>query len=67
MKKLSAIVIGYGMRARVYTNYFLEHPEKFEVSAVADKSEIARDFAKERHNLTNEQLFDDWKELCKKQ
>ena len=66
MKKLSAIVIGYGMRARVYTNYMLAHPEKFEVAAVADAAEVARNFAKERHGLSDECLFTDWRELCNK-
>ena len=65
MKKLSAIVIGYGMRARVYTDYMLSHSDRFEVTAVADPSEIAREYAKGRHNLPDEKLFLGWEELCR--
>ncbi len=64
MKKLSAIIIGYGMRARVYTDYMLKNPDKFEVVAVADPSEAARAYAKERHNLPNDKLYSSWTDLC---
>jgi len=64
MKKLSVIVIGYGMRARVYTDYMLKNPDKFEVVAVADPSEIARNYAKERHKLSDSRLYSSWKDLC---
>ncbi|MBQ9986187.1 MAG: Gfo/Idh/MocA family oxidoreductase [Oscillospiraceae bacterium] len=64
MKKLTAVVVGYGMRARVYTDYCLANKDKFEVVAVADPSDICLDYARERHNLPDDKLYRSWDELA---
>lgn len=64
MKKLTAIVIGYGSRGSKYANYACEHPEELEIVAVADASANRRETAKNNHSLSDEQVYDDWKELA---
>ena len=39
MKKLTAIVIGYGLRGESYSRYSVEYPEKLEIVGVADPDE----------------------------
>jgi predicted dehydrogenase len=63
MKKLSAICLGYGMRGQIYSRYSTEHPDQLEIVAVAEPEESKRAFAKERHNLADDRIFDDWKKL----
>lgn len=64
MKKLTAIVIGYGSRGSKYANYACEHPEELEIVAVADTSANRRETAKSIHSLSDEQVYEDWKELA---
>lgn len=63
MKKLSAVVIGYGMRGEAYSKYAIEHPDVFEVAAVAEPEITRRNFAKEKHNLSPDRVFSDFREL----
>ena len=35
MKKLTAIVLGYGMRSETYSNFAIQNPDKLEIIAVA--------------------------------
>ena len=35
MKKLSAVVVGFGGRGATYARYAMEHPEELEILAVA--------------------------------
>lgn len=65
MKKLTAIVIGYGSRGSKYANYACEHPEELEIVAVADPLENRCATAMEKHGLTQEQIYSDWKEVAK--
>ena len=37
VKKLTAIVIGYGNRGATYAGYAVKHPEELEIVAVADQ------------------------------
>ena len=64
LKKLTAIVIGYGSRGSKYANYACEHPEELEIVAVADISANRRETAKNIHSLSDEQVYEDWKELA---
>ena len=64
MKKLTAVVIGYGSRGSKYANYACEHPEELEIVAVADPLENRCVTAMEKHGLTEEQIYSDWKQLA---
>jgi len=63
MKKLSAIIIGYGNRGQTYAKYAIDHPDELEIKAVADPVSNKLEYVKKHHNLNNDMLFCDWKEL----
>lgn len=65
MKKLKVILIGAGLRGITYTDIMSEHPDKFDVVAVAEPVESRRNYIKEKHNLPDDRCFDDWKPLLK--
>ncbi|MBR2340705.1 MAG: Gfo/Idh/MocA family oxidoreductase [Clostridia bacterium] len=64
MKKLTAIVMGYGMRGQSYSSYAIDNPEKLEIVAVAEPEKSRRLYAQRRHNLSEDMLFDDWEKLA---
>ena len=64
MKKITAIVAGYGGRGAAYAQYATEHPELMQVVAVAEPHEGRRQTAKERHNLSDDRLFVTWEDLA---
>lgn len=64
MNKVTAVVFGYGSRGHGYSKYALKHPEELEIVAVAEPVEAKRESAKKLHNLKENQLFADWKEIA---
>ncbi len=64
MKKLTAIILGYGMRGQAYAKYAVHQPDELEIVAVAEAEPSRRQYAKELHNLPDDKLFDDWKKLA---
>lgn len=66
MKKLTAIVIGYGMRGQIYSKYAKDFPEEVEIIGVADPVELKRQQAKELFGLSDDLIFCDWKDLIDK-
>ena len=64
MKKLKAVVAGYGMRGMAYSQYAIENPDKFEITAVAEPNENKRKYAKEKHGISEDRLFTDWTQMA---
>ena len=64
MKKLSAVVVGFGGRGATYARYAVNHPEELEILAVADPNPVRRATAQERHNIPAEHLYTTWEELA---
>ena len=64
MKKLSAIIMGYGMRGQRYAEYAINNPEQLEIIGVAEKEESKREHAKKLHSIPDNMVFDDWKKLA---
>lgn len=64
MKKLTAIVLGYGNRGATYASYALDHPEQLEIVAVADPAEKRREYAKNAHKLPDERVFSEWRKMA---
>lgn len=64
MKKLTAIVAGYGSRGSRYASFALEHPEQLEIVAVADPNPTRQKTAKELHSLDDSMVFDSWEQLA---
>ena len=67
MKKLTAVVIGYGCRGGCigYSKYAIDNPDELEIVAVADPVVDKLESAKKLHHIPEENLFTDWKELEK--
>lgn len=65
IKKLWAVVVGYGNRGQVYADYSLDEPEEFGVAAIVDPNEFKRKEAKERYHLTDDRLFESFQDFAK--
>ena len=64
MKKLTAVVAGYGGRGSTYAKYAVDHPEELEIVAIADPNPIRRETAQQRHNLPEDRLYLTWEDLA---
>lgn len=63
IKKLWAVVVGYGNRGQVYADYSLEEPTEFGIAAIVDPSDFKLQEAKERYGLDSSQLFHNFDEF----
>lgn len=63
MKKLTAVVLGYGMRGQTYAKYTQDNPDQMEVVAVAEPIKVRQENAKKMHNLSDDAIYNDWKEI----
>lgn len=63
MKKLTAVVVGFGSRGNAYATYALDHPEELEIVGVADPNPIRRDTAAERFHIPEDRLYTTWQDL----
>ena len=64
MKKLTAVVAGFGGRGAIYSSYAMDHPEELEIVGVADPNPIRRETAKQRHHIPDEHLYLTWEDLA---
>ena len=62
-KTLTAILIGAGGRGIGYTNIMSELGEKYKVVAVAEPVDSRRNYIKEKHGLSEDMCFTDYKPL----
>ena len=64
MKKLTAVVVGYGGRGSTYARYAMEHPEELDIVGVAEPNPIRRETAQKRHNIPEDRLYVTWEDLA---
>lgn len=64
MKKLSAILLGHGMRGEAYAKYAVSHPDELEIKAVAEPSESRRQKAMDEYHIPADMAFETWEPLC---
>lgn len=64
MKKVKAVVLGYGNRGATYAKYAVDHPELLEIVAVAEVIENRREYARKLHNIPPDRVFSSWEELA---
>lgn len=64
MRKLTAIVAGFGQRGERYCQYALECPEELQIVAAAEANSQILKKAQKIHNIPDELAFDDWKKLA---
>ena len=57
-KQITAIIVGAGHRALLYSLYALQNPEKFKIVGVADPDPIRRRKTAEMHGFGEDMCFD---------
>jgi predicted dehydrogenase len=57
IKKLKAVIVGYGNRGQVYADYSLDCPEQLEIVGIVDPNPFKLKEAKERYGLSDNALF----------
>lgn len=62
-KKLTAILIGAGLRGKDYTDIMLEFPDKYQIIAVAEPIESRRNYIKEKHHIPDDMCFSSYEPL----
>ena len=63
MKKMKAIVVGYGARGSTYAAYAMDHPDELEIVAIADPNPVRQQTAKQRHSLKDENIYNTWEDI----
>ena len=63
MKKLWAVIVGYGNRGQVYADYSLDCPDELGIAAIVDPNPFKLSEAKKRYNLSDDQLFASYEEF----
>jgi predicted dehydrogenase len=66
MPKVKFLIIGAGSRGVSYSRCILENSPRAEVAAVAEPDPTRRDTIVKQHNITEENIFDDWRQLTGK-
>lgn len=61
--KVTAILIGAGMRGEVYTSYALDHPDELQIVGVADPNKERRDRYAKLHNIKKEYVFENYNDI----
>jgi len=57
MKKIQAVILGYGDRSYWYSEYAFDRPDELSIIAVIDVNGFKLEQAKKRFNLPDEMLF----------
>jgi predicted dehydrogenase len=63
---VTVAVLGTGSRGNVYASYAERYPERARVVAVADPRTERRDVLAERHGVTDDCRFTDWREMAQR-
>lgn len=64
MRKSTVALIGAGQRGLyVYSDYINRHKDEVELVAVAEPNQERREFVTTLHNISPENVYNDWKEL----
>ena len=64
MKKLTAVVLGYGNRGYSYGTYAVNHPDEIAIVAVAEPNPVRLETAQKRHNIPADGLYTTWEDLA---
>ena len=67
MKKLKAVIVGFGNRGQIYSEYALSDPDKLEIIAVVEPNDFRLQNAKKLHKLEDDQLFHNLDEFLAKE
>lgn len=60
-------MVGAGSRGEVYSNFASIHPDRMKVVGVADPRKFGRTKLQQKHNIIQENVFDDWEHMAEKE
>lgn len=63
MNPITVVILGAGNRGSRYAEIMAHFPENYKVVAVADPAKAHRDYVQKLHNIPDEQLYEDWREI----
>lgn len=66
MKKVKAVILGYGDRSFCYSKYAFAEPDELEITGVIDVNAFKLSLAKERFGLTDDALYASLDDFLKK-
>ena len=66
MNPVKLIIVGAGDRGTTYTNYAFEYPDLAKVVGVAEPRQYYRDRMAQKHNISAENVYTNWKEIVSK-
>ena len=64
MSSVKVIIAGGGARGYTYASFALEHPDRMKVIGVAEPRREYREKLVRAHNIPEENVFTDWKEMA---
>ena len=65
-KPIEVIVVGYGFRGEAYSDYAVDHGEKFHIKGVVDPNDLHRNKCKEKFSIPDEFCFSSFEEFVKR-
>ncbi|EGD81738.1 4,5-dihydroxyphthalate dehydrogenase [Salpingoeca rosetta] len=65
-RQITGVVVGCGQRGYGYSLYARDYPDRMKIVAAADPKTFRRDMMKQAHDLDDDHIFTDWRELAKR-
>ena len=62
-KKITAVLLGAGARGGVYARYALDHPDEFQIVAIAEPDTAKREAMKKAHKIPEDSVYETWEPL----
>ena len=63
MNPITVVILGAGNRGSRYAEIMAHFPENYKVVAVADPAQAHREYVQKLHNIPDDQLYTDWKQV----
>lgn len=63
---ISAVILGAGSRGNSYAAYALQYPNELKIIGVAESDSIRRKRFSQKHAISSEKCFSDWRDLLDK-
>jgi len=67
MAPVTLIIVGAGSRGSTYATYAASHPDRAKVVGVAEPRDHYRDRMAEKHAISPEDVFTDWKDIAERE
>ena len=65
-KKITAVLLGAGARGGVYARYALDHPDEFQIVAIAEPDTAKREAMKKAHKIPEDSVYETWEPLLER-